>query len=107
MSNIIFTVEIKVKEEYTEMVYTFMQALHKLTHEFDKGCIQYDLYKDSYDSSMFYFIEEWEDEAALEAHTKKDHYKSFMEFVDGKLESTNKLDHKIDLVTLEKFEPIV
>lgn len=107
MSKVIFTVELKIKEEFSEMVYTFMQAMHKLTHEFDTGCIQYDLFRDKDDKSKCYFIEEWEDENALEEHKQKEHYKNFMEFLDGKVESSNKVLEKIDTSSFEKFEAIV
>lgn len=105
--NIVFTVELNVKEEFAEMAYTFMQAMHKLTHEFDKGCIQYDLYKDKENKNKFYFIEEWESENALEAHKQKEHFKSFMEFIDGKLLSSNKKDKKVDTSTFEKYVEMV
>lgn len=104
MSSIVFTVKIKVKEEFTQIVYPFMQAMHKLTHEFDEGFVQYDLYKDKEDENKFYFIEEWDSEESLEQHKQKEHYKSFIEFMDGKLESIDKVLEKIDTSSLEKVE---
>lgn len=106
MSSVIFTVEVDVKDEFTEMVYTFMQAMHKLTHEFDKGCIQYDLYRDKKNKSKFFFIEEWDSEESLEEHRQKEHYKNFMGFIDGKLDSIDKKLEKVDTKPLEKFVPI-
>lgn len=106
MNNVIFTVEIKVKKEFSETIYPFMQAMHKLTHEFDEGCIQYDLFRDNEDKSKFYFVEEWEDEAALENHRQAEHYKNFIEFIDGKLESIDKVFEKIDTSSFEKFKGI-
>ena len=78
MSELIFTVEIIVKDDFVEIVPPFAQAMHKLTHEFDKGIIQYDLFTDKNDKTKFYFVEEWEDEESLEAHRKKDHYERFI-----------------------------
>ena len=104
MSELIFTVEIKVKEDFCEVVPPFAQAMHKLTHEFDKGIIQYDLYTDKNDKSMFYFVEECEDEASLEAHNQKDHFKRFVEFLEGSTESIDKKFEKIDTSSLEKYE---
>lgn len=86
MSNIILVVNVKVKAEFVEEVYPFMKALHKLTHEFDSGCIQYDLHEVKEEENSFCFIETWEDQAALDAHMNKDHFKNFMEFSDGKIE---------------------
>ena len=96
MNNVILVVKVKVKKEFVEQVYPFMKALHKLTHEFDRGCIQYDLHKVKDEENTFCFVETWEDEDCLNEHSEKDHFKSFMEFVDGKIES-------IDKFFLEKY----
>ena len=104
MSNIVFTVKMKVKEEFTQIVDPFMRAMHKLTHEFDGGLVQYDLYKDKEDENKFYFIEEWDSEESLEKHKQKEHYKNFIEFIDDKLESIDKVLKKIDTSSLEKIE---
>lgn len=104
MSELIFTVEITAKDEFVEIVPPFAQAMHKLTHEFDKGIIQYDLFTDKDDKTKFYFVEEWEDEASLEAHRQKDHYKRFIEFLDGSAESIDKKMEKIDTSSLEKYQ---
>jgi len=104
MSNIVFTVKMKVKEEFTQIVDPFMRAMHKLTHEFDGGLVQYDLYKDKEDENKFYFIEEWDSEESLEKHKQKEHYKNFIEFIDDKLESIDKVLEKIDTSSLEKIE---
>ena len=87
MSNVILVVKVKVKEEFEEQVYTFMKALHKLTHEFDEGCIQYDLHKVKDEKSTFCFIETWENQEALDAHMKKDHFTNFVEFTKDKTEA--------------------
>ncbi len=104
MSNIVFTVKMKVKEEFTQIVDPFMRAMHKLTHEFDGGLVQYDLYKDKEDENKFYFIEEWDSQESLEKHKQKEHYKNFIEFIDDKLESIDKVLEKIDTSSLEKIE---
>ena len=96
MSNIVLVVKIKVKEEFVEEVYPFMKALHKLTHELDAGCIQYDLHKVKEQEGIFCFIETWENQESLDAHMGKEHFKNFMEYSDGKIE-----DMKIDF--LEKY----
>ena len=40
----------------------------------EEGCIEYDLYENKDAPNSFVFIEKWKDEAALEAHTKMEHY---------------------------------
>ncbi len=107
MNELIFTVEIKAKEGFDEIVAPFAQAMHKLSHEFDEGIIQYDLYRSKDDRSMFYFVEEWESEKALESHRQKDHYKRFIEFLDGSAESIDKKFEKIDTTNLEKYEEMI
>lgn len=97
MSNVILVVKIKVKDEFVDGVYPFMKALHKLTHELDKGCIQYDLHKVKEQEGEFCFIETWENQESLDEHMQKEHFKNFMEFADGKIE-----DMKIDF--LEKYK---
>lgn len=97
MSNIILVVKVKVKEEFSNEVYTFMKALHKLTHELDSGCIQYDLHKIKDQVSTFCFIETWESQESLDEHMQKEHFKNFMEFTESKVE-----DMQIDF--LEKYE---
>lgn len=93
MSNVILVVNIKVKEEFVDEVYVFMKALHKLTHELDSGCIQYDLHKVKEQEDKFCFIETWENKESLDAHMQAEHFKNFIEFTDGKIE-----DMKIDFL---------
>jgi quinol monooxygenase YgiN len=39
----------------------------------EAGCVVYDLFQDRADPSHFTFIEEWSDDAALDAHSKSAH----------------------------------
>lgn len=91
MSNVILVVKVKVKKEFEEEVFTFMKALHKLTHEFDKGCIQYDLHKVKDEESTFCFVETWEDQESLDAHTQAGHYVNFMQYAQDKIEDVQKI----------------
>ena len=90
MNNVILVVKVKVKEEFAEEVYIFMKALHKLTHELDDGCLQYDLHKVLEEENTFCFIETWKDESGLIAHSKKEHFVNFMEYAEGKIEDMQK-----------------
>lgn len=91
MSKVMFLIKIKVKEEVSEEVYTFMKAIHKLTHEFDDGILQYDLYKIKDENSTFCFIENWESEEAYEAHRNKEHTKSFKKYLEDKIVDVQKI----------------
>lgn len=99
MSQVILVVNVKVKEEFAQDVYTYMKALHQLTHDFDKGCIQYDLHRVVDTTNEFCFIETWEDQAALDAHMEASHYKSFKAYVEDKVED-------VKLTFLNKHEAI-
>ncbi len=99
MSQVILVVNVKVKPEFSEDVYTYMKALHQLTHDFDKGCIQYDLHRVVDTTNEFCFIETWENQEALDEHMAKEHYKSFKAFVEDKVED-------VQLTFLNKHEAI-
>ena len=53
----------------------------------ESGCIRYQLCRNNADSRDFTFVEEWESEAALDAHLKKPHlqaaFAAFPRLVDG------------------------
>lgn len=38
------------------------------------GCISFDIYEDILAANTFLLVEQWEDEASLEAHTETDEY---------------------------------
>lgn len=42
----------------------------------ENGCIGYEIYENSRDSSRVLIVETWESAAALEAHQQTDHFKS-------------------------------
>ena len=87
MSNIIIVANIKIKEEFRDEIYPLLVELHRQTHKNDEGCIQYDLHKNLEDNNSFTFIETWENAELLEAHMQKEHFISFVEKVEGKLEN--------------------
>ncbi|MDR0445728.1 MAG: antibiotic biosynthesis monooxygenase [Oscillospiraceae bacterium] len=50
------------------------KELVEKTNTLDKGCISYQLARDSSDPLHFAVIEEWEDQASLDAHMKAEHF---------------------------------
>lgn len=84
--SIIVVAKLKIKEQFLDEVYEELVKLHKSTHKFDEGCLQYDLHQDFEDKSKFTFIETWENAELLSAHEKKEHFLSFVKSVEGKLE---------------------
>jgi quinol monooxygenase YgiN len=96
MSKVVIVAKIKVKEEFKEEIYSNLAELHKNTHFFDKGCLQYDLHKDLDDVNSFVFIETWENQDLLDAHMTTDHFLSFVRKVEDKLEN-------LEITKLEKI----
>ncbi|MVX64685.1 antibiotic biosynthesis monooxygenase [Clostridium chromiireducens] len=41
----------------------------------ESGCISYSLFQDINDESVFTFIEEWQDQKAIELHNNSEHFK--------------------------------
>jgi quinol monooxygenase YgiN len=55
----------------------------KKTNANDKGCISYELYKDTQDPLHFTMIEEWENEEAIQGHMKAPHFVELIPVMDG------------------------
>ena len=87
MSKVVIVAKIKIKEEFKDEILDELKELHKSTHAFDSGCLQYDLHKDLEDSNSFTFIETWETAKLLEAHMSTAHFASFAKTIENKLEA--------------------
>jgi quinol monooxygenase YgiN len=44
----------------------------------EPGCISYTLYQDPYERTVFFFFEEWKDQAAIDAHFATPHFNAFV-----------------------------
>ena len=97
MKKIVLIATLVLKELKSEGVLEALTALHKATHKEDKGCLQYDLHKDTEKANTYVFIETWESEALLAEHMEKAHFKTFQVALEGKVES----------MTLQKLEKIL
>ena len=51
----------------------------------EAGCLGYDLYQNTGSSVDFAFLEQWESEAALDAHSASAHFVKFQKEADGVL----------------------
>ena len=49
----------------------------------EAGCLGYDLYQNTESSVDFAFIEQWESDAALNAHSTSAHFVKFQKEADG------------------------
>mgnify|MGYP000001474545 FL=1 len=65
----------------------FLNATEVLIQETraEKGNISYTLYQSTENPSDFIFYEEYKDENAMSVHATSEHFKSFVETIDGML----------------------
>ncbi|KXL52727.1 putative monooxygenase YcnE [Anaerotignum neopropionicum] len=57
----------------------FLQVAEKLVSETRKeaGCIFYDFVKDSNEENVYYFVEKYTDQEAVEAHKNSEHFVTY------------------------------
>ena len=62
-----------------EKVKAFTEAAKEIIEKSNKepGCKSYQLYQDPYDNSKFIFVEEYKNQAAVDAHFASDYFKAF------------------------------
>jgi quinol monooxygenase YgiN len=63
----------------TEKVKAFIEAAKEIIEKSNKeaGCKSYQLYQDPYNSTRFVFVEEYKNQAAIDAHFASDYFKAF------------------------------
>lgn len=68
--------KLKVKPE---KVKAFTEAAKEMIEKSNKeaGCKSYQLYQDPYDNTRFVFVEEYKNQAAVDAHFASDYFKAF------------------------------
>ncbi len=86
MSKVKLIAKIKAKSEFIEEIKEGLFGLVAPTRQ-EAGCIQYDLHQDQNDPSTFIFIEEWESQDHLKAHSAAPHIAAFGAAAKGKVES--------------------
>ena len=96
MKNIIVIATLTLKESANSRDLAVITTLHSQTHQNDKGCLQYDVHKDTQKENTYVFVETWESETLLTEHTNKEHFKKFQEALEAKIES-------LDIKILEKI----
>ncbi|MDD2384325.1 MAG: putative quinol monooxygenase [Sulfurospirillaceae bacterium] len=87
MKNIIVVATLTLKKSQGDTVLEALKALHKATHQEDKGCLQYDVHKDIEKENTYVFVEIWESEALLAEHMEKEHFHTYKAFMGDKVES--------------------
>ena len=82
--------KIRVKEGANEGFENVARQLQEAVNANEPGCSLYAVHKDAEDPQLYIFMERYEDEAAVEAHRKSDHFRSLGramgEFMDGRPE---------------------
>ena len=63
-----------LKPEHLETVRPWYAELVEKTR-LEPDCIAYDLYVDHQDPGHFIFVEQWPDQAALDAHCQSEHFR--------------------------------
>ena len=58
------------------------EKLVKATRE-EPGCVYYDLVQDASDEKVFYFVEKYKDEAAVEAHKNSKHFQTYVPMMNA------------------------
>ena len=68
--------KLKVK---ADKVKAFTEAAKEIIEKSNKeaGCKSYQLYQDPYDNTRFVFVEEYKNQAAVDAHFASDYFKAF------------------------------
>lgn len=62
-----------------DKVKAFTEAAKEIIEKSNKetGCKSYQLYQDPYNNTKFVFVEEYKDQAAIDAHFASDYFKAF------------------------------
>lgn len=58
----------------------FIETAEKLVKatRAEAGCVSYELVQDMAEERVFYFVEKYKDEAAVEAHRASDHFRTYV-----------------------------
>ena len=83
-----------------EKVKSFIEAAKEMIQKSNKepGCKSYQLYQDPYDNNKFVFVEEYKNQAAVDAHFASDYFKAF----GPKMNDIVAEPGKIKIITIDK-----
>ena len=71
-----------IKPEHLETVRPWYAELVEKTR-LEPDCIAYDLYVDQQNPGHFIFIEQWPDQAALDAHCQSEHFRRLVPMINA------------------------
>ncbi len=79
-----FIARIDAKRGQEELVASGLRALIEPSRA-EAGCLLYDVCRDKDDATKLLVLEEWESQAALDAHMETPHFKAFIDKVGDAL----------------------
>ena len=85
MTQVTVVARIKAKPEASTKIHEELLKLIEPTRSED-GCINYDLYQDNEDPSLFFFLENWESRELLDKHLESEHIKAYLKSTEGFVE---------------------
>jgi quinol monooxygenase YgiN len=96
-NGMMITAKLSIKPE---KVKDFILAAKEIIEKSNKesGCKFYQLYQDPYDNTRFIFVEEYKNQAAIDAHFASDYFKAFGPKISNFVQETA----KIKIVTVAK-----
>jgi quinol monooxygenase YgiN len=74
---LLHTAHLKVREDVVEAFKTRLQRHARTSVEAEPGCHRFDVHQEREEPTLFFLIEVYADEAALETHRQSPHYKAF------------------------------
>lgn len=83
MAQVTVVVRVTVRPDATEKVRDALLKLVEPTLNKDDGCINYDLYQDNDNPSLFFFLETWESDEHLKKHLDSEHIKAYRKATEG------------------------
>ncbi len=95
MSKLSVVAKIVAKKGSLEIVKSELVKMIAPTRK-ETGCIGYALHQDNDSPEIFFFYETWESLAHLQAHMNTDHFKNYVNAVDGLIDE--KIVHKLTLI---------
>jgi quinol monooxygenase YgiN len=91
--NVVLTVKNSADVSFVRSTMTELGALARK----DAGCVRFEVYHSQSHPNTFFLVEQWEDEASLDAHRKtKAFIETYMKTVVPKLD---RVPHMCDLLT--------
>jgi len=79
---IVLLAKSRLLEDKQQEFISVAEKLVKATRE-ESGCVYYDLVQDAADEKVFYFVEKYRDEAALEAHKASAHFQTYVPMMNA------------------------